>query len=206
MKKSLLLAVSFAALASSASVFASEAVGVEAPLGFQWGETQAQVEKSGIELTCKKDGMFDSCYAAKAPRLFPNAAHYQLVFSPDTGLQKLIIHGESLNRDSEGKAGQHQFNRLLKIVSQKHGEPEILFRDEVQTFGTSVDFYECLSTGCAHWSSLWTSDDGNGAIALFLRGEGRGQGFINIGFESPIWGNELKKNKIEMERMISQVL
>lgn len=176
----------------------AEAIEVQAPAGFKWGQTQAQIKQQGITFEkCKPVEISVFCQTRKAPKPLSFADFYQLIFV-DNRLQKVVIAGNDITDDPSGREGKELFAKVKRQLTAKYDQPS----DEAEIVGLKLwdeydEFYQCLAyVGCGFWSAIWTHD---GVVGIQLKGVSRGKGWLQLIYESKDWGATVDKHEAEQD-------
>jgi hypothetical protein len=162
--------------------------------GLPFGITKDEVEKTDVTwVKTAADGNFSWGEVKSAPRPWADAETYTLIFV-DGRLLKISAVGKSVTDDLLGTEGKGKFKDLKESLVEKYGKPT----SSGQSTGHALwnepnEFYQCLNhAGCGAWFAAWQLPDRT--ILLQLKGEGRGQGFITLQYESqPEWGAAIDK-------------
>lgn len=180
MHKSIKIAVLAFAVLFSSNGFA---LTVEAPAGFKWGQTQAQIKQQGITLeNCESADFSVSCDTRTAPKPLLFADLYSLFFV-DGRLQKVVIDGNEITGDPSGREGKSLYARVKHRLIAKYGLPSVV----EETVGVVLydgydEFYQCLAyTGCGLWVAGWDHD---GYVIIRLKGVSSGTGWLELAYES----------------------
>ena len=158
---------------------------VQAPLGLQWGMTQAEVESKGIQFSaCDKSNWVTLCVTKNPPKPVSFGFIYVLTFfAPNHGL--VAVRGrEDITEDSTGRKGKELYTSIKTSLTKKYGEPGT----ELELVGAKPyddpdEFYQCLAHDCGFWGAVW-EPVGDGSIGLELDGHSRGKGFVQIDYVS----------------------
>ena len=174
---------------------------INAPFGFEWGQTQFILKAKGITLeNCKvSDLSIEYCKAFNSPKKFSKADYFFLYFPPGEGLQKVMMLGKDIEGDPYGTDGKKQYFSLKESLIKKYDKPSNTFEwIGSELYKDADEFYECLNYGsCGNQSSFWLEDI-SGTISLELKGVSRGSGYIKLTYESKDWSNIL--DRLENEK------
>lgn len=176
--------------------FSGSSVASGGPFGLSWGMSKSEVQDSGVALTEMDSLGFASLSqysTGSLPKNLSDAKSYNLLFESDIGLVKVVMISETISGDVYGSAGKARYDELKGVFTRKYGNPT----QEREVSGMELwdepdEFYECLAyDGCGYWISLFQK---NGSVySVNLKGLGRGEGYITVGFESPQWSDALDK-------------
>ena len=141
-----------------------------------------------------------SCKVSVSPKPFSKADFFQLLFVPNSGLQKVVMIGKDITDDLYGSSGKADYSKLKKALTKKYGDKFKSFEYiGLDLYDESDEFYQCLAySGCGSHSSFWI-DGLNGTIVLSLNGLSRGKGFLKLVYESKDWSRHLDEMKNDQD-------
>lgn len=171
---------------------------VSAPFGFTWSQTKGELEALGIEMTCEifPDTGINSCTTNSSPKRFSQAESFYLYLVPGRGLQKVMMFEETIDGDSTGSEGKSRYGKLKSALAKKYGEPKSYEWIGLKLYDERDEFYQCLEyDGCGSYASYWVNDQLLGTIVVKINGLRRGEGWIQLTYESKDWGNLLNEIK-----------
>lgn len=182
------------ALAVLSLGFGAAAQADTAPFGFEWGQPLEAVEavtgtKAREELLWNR---VHAIHTETAPSLPPGTDFISLSVDPVLGLGRIIWFSDDIVNDAFGTAGKERYVKYKTLLSEKYGQPissgEIIGRD---IWLEADEFYQCLAhTGCGMYFAVW-STEGGPDVSLQLKSLRRGQGYIEVTYEGPNWGEIL---------------
>ena len=194
MKKHLNIFFITTLLAVSAAAYAQESQSeVQAPFGLEWGVLQSEL--SGLT-NCSSKQSVAFCDIDSVPKPLSDAHRHLLAFDDKEGLVKVAYFGKPITDDPFGTKGVKRFNELKVALLGKYpkAEKHDLIQMHLKLYQDSDEFYECLRySGCGFYA-LGISPE-KGSIILEISGLSRGQGYISLTYESPKWGDVIKKAK-----------
>ncbi|MDX5364592.1 MAG: hypothetical protein LPJ91_10605 [Pseudazoarcus pumilus] len=193
--KSVLVRLSFFLFAIS---YAHLSFSQEGPFGLYWGESSAEIKVRGVDLIqTDRDGDFVFYSTNKAPKHFSDAEFYALVVHLKYGLQKVTMVTKDIKGDITGSSGKGRYSEIKLAISQKYGSSEGSFEYSGRRLFDGYDeFYQCLRyDGCGSWVSFWKIDQG-GRISLELKGLSRGEGYLMLTYEGPIWEQAVDERNV----------
>lgn len=165
-----------------------------APFGFEWGQTLGRVEAI-TGTPARPDLLWNRVHAIHsetAPSLPPETDFISLSVDPELGLGRIIWFSDDIVNDAFGFAGKEKYFKHKARLSEQYGPPlssgEIFARD---IWNEADEFYQCLAhSTCGMYFAVWGTDDGL-VVSLQLKALRRGQGYIEITYEGPNWGDIL---------------
>tara|TARA_B100000768_G_C11235035_1_gene356845 strand:+ start:651 stop:1292 length:642 start_codon:yes stop_codon:yes gene_type:complete len=187
----------------SLSFFINVEANVAPPSQLDWGKTKTQMIMSGYQLeSCKfaLDNAIEYCRVNNIKKPISFAETYTIYFVDGYGLMKAFVQGKDITNDTYGSDGKSQYQKIKSSLITKY--PDI---DGYQTqsfewtarklYKESDEFYECLNyDGCgSHISYIYSSNESveKGTVSVELKGYGRGQGALNLTYESSFWSEAL---------------
>lgn len=180
-----------------------------AAFGYAFGLSIKQIESAGIHLEERNSGGQDGSIRVfttkQAPSGWSDAEVYTLIFYKDKLLKVRSVSADIVE-DSTGRKGKEQFKGLEDALTEKYGESKRYHSVGNKLYAESDEFYQCLAyDGCGFWANFWALSDR--LIALELKGQGRGKGYISIMYEaSPEWEQAVDSNKSEEKLKTKQGL
>lgn len=183
MKKSVTAVTAILALVLSFSVFAKE---IAAPFGLVWGQSKQELESMSVKFyKCENTQGFVRCRTKNPPKTVSFAEFYDLAFHQDTGLQEIVMAGNTIANDIAGSKGKALYAKVKSSLTRKYGQPH----DSREVIGLKLydeydEFYQCLAySGCGLWLSYWVGGAG-GVVGLRLKGLSRGKGWLRMSYQS----------------------
>lgn len=169
----------------------------EAPLGFSWGSTVADITSMGLPVIDQSEqGGFQLLTLSSAP-IEPDDTDFIILAVHSTfGLQKISWVSTDFEGDAFGTAGIAYYFNLKGLLTEKYGTPSDVLEQTGITgvYGDRDEFYQCLEySGCGAYWSIWST--GNFLISLRIRGISRGNGYISLQYEGPQFGAALEADE-----------
>lgn len=156
-----------------------------APFGLQWGMSEASLEKLGFSRVDEPEGL-TVLSSVSVPKAWSKGEMY-IAVTYQGRLVKAIVTSEAFSDDIYGVQGKREYEHMKVLLADKYGSPEkhyeIVGRE---LFDEPNEFYQCLNyAGCGGYLSFYKFS--GGTIALQLSGRGRGEGYLKITYESPLF-------------------
>lgn len=154
-----------------------------APFGLSWEMSEAELKEVGFTHAGDTGG-FSLYTSVSAPKAWSKGdRYYGIVYKGR--LVKLTANSTDFSGDIYGSEGKRAYNQLKKILTDKYGAPSTQYeRIGLKLYDDSDEFYQCLEySGCGMYTSLFNFD--RGSIGISLKGKRRGEGYLNIAYESP---------------------
>lgn len=170
-----------------------------APAGFRWGTMKRDYNYKYHNCTSESD--YEICGSKKSPKKISFADNFWLLFDKKKGLHKVKIISV-IDGDAYGTAALRLYKKLDTIFTQKYGEGKSVQYINYKVYKESDEFFECLAyEGCGYWAGYWQPKDG-GTVSINIAGERRGQGYVEVIYESPLWSDIVdgwKKKKLKSD-------
>jgi len=168
---------------------------LDAPYGFNWGQSQAEVSRMGYLLFCDEGVPIAGCSASQGTLQDETKPTYWLSFDQDHGLQRIELTVTRIENSSAGAGARHGYSELKKAISLTLGEPESFEWAQEGLVEEPERFFDCISsTECGAWVSFWRPE-GGGVAVLELKGTGTGGATIHIAFDSKMYKELIDKYK-----------
>ena len=184
MKKWIAAFVAVAGLSLSPTALSQGAAGsTEAPFGLQWGAVKENF--FGLR-KCKPLWGGERCQTIYVPKGLSDAHVYMLWFDRSRGLQRAGYVSKEISGDFYGERGEARYEKLRKALTRKYPDSEKLDYDYLhqERYEDFDQFYECLAhEGCGEKAMF--IQPSQGSIRLKLVGLRRGEGRIELAYESP---------------------
>ncbi|EJA5988494.1 hypothetical protein P4Q63_002928 [Salmonella enterica] len=168
------------------SVFAdaTELTDITAPLGLNWGENASELIKDNGASQVYESGRM-KVYALKNTPVKLPGFDTEVIVDDKYGLVKVLL-SKDVSDDMTGFEGLHIYKEYKKILSEKYGKPVSYEYIGRKLYTESDEFYQCLRyQGCGSYVSFYSPIKGSDAgISVFLQGIKRGDGKLNIVYES----------------------
>jgi hypothetical protein len=154
-----------------------------APFGLTWKMSEKELRSHGFSDASNTGGL-KIMQSFSAPKAWSKAEKYYAV-TYEGELVKAIAVSKSFTDDVYGSEGKELYNQMKAILTEKYGTPTNSF----EVVGNSLydepdEFYQCLDySGCGNYLSI--HEFNGGTIGIRLEGERRGQGYLQVGYESP---------------------
>jgi hypothetical protein len=190
-----------------ASTNALSQEGFTAPLGLSWGDSKEKLVKEyGAQPAAKNDTRLKLFLLSSPPVKVPGFDEFYGVIDDKLGLVKVVVI-ENIKDDAYGAKGIEDYKKLKDILSKKYGKAD----SQYEFIGRELykdrdEFYQCLAyQGCGAYSAFY-KPTGGGDIALEIKGQRRGIGYISINYESTLFDKVLDENKNDAKNQAEQGL
>ena len=145
--------------------------------------SEAALKKLGFNRVQEMRG-FNLLESLSVPKAWSKGDKYAAI-TYKGNLVKVSANSIRLSDDIYGTAGKQQYRNLKDLLTKKYGTPtnDIEYLG-IKAYEDADEFYQCLKyTGCGALMSVYEFD--GGAIVIQLKGTGRGEGYLDIAYESP---------------------
>ncbi|MDO3922639.1 hypothetical protein [Salmonella enterica] len=188
----------------------SQASGLPAPLGLEWGLSESQVINKYDGVPSGSEGRLRFYEIHKPPQPLPGFESTVGVVDSVYGLVKVETY-KTISDDAFGDSGKKDYFRFKSILQNKYGNADSIEVIGNHIYTKSDEFYQCLSySGCGAFISTF-SPRGGGMAGLSLGGKGvgnrgRGNGWIRLSYESPNFANAKDESAKENDKKASDAL
>lgn len=181
-------------ITASLPLVASGQSSFPAPFGLSWEMSEAELKEAGFTHANESNG-FTLYSSVSAPKSWSKADVYIAIVYKGQ-LVKVSANSTDFTDDIYGTEGKKVYNQMKALLTKKYGAPlQSIERVGLKLYDDPDDFYQCLDySGCGMYVSLFNIE--GGSIGVTLKGERRGQGSLNIAYESP----EFSKAKADIDR------
>jgi len=182
-----------------------------APFGLTWGMSVEESRELGVILTSfpsKHMPEVDQYKVDELPKDLSNADFYFLDFDDEYGLQRITMASDRIYNDVYGDEGKKAYLSLRKSLEEKYGEPSPSYEMIGLALWKEADeFYQCLNyEGCGYWRSFFSVEDSRERIIFELKGVGRGEGYLLLDYQGPMWPVVLHQVDIQRSAIDSDAL
>ncbi|MBV7404388.1 hypothetical protein [Enterobacter sp. ENT03] len=180
---------------------------IAAPLGLVWGLKSDVIEKDySATLVDEFDGRGKIFLIDNPPIKIEDFNEVYAAVDSKYGLYKVILF-KNINNDAFGNAGKSSFDNYEKVLTEKYGKPKDLLKVIGKSLYTQSDeFYQCLNyQGCGAYSAFYSPINGGGVL-MKLDGKSRGNGALNITYESAVYEKIASEQKAKENGKIKQGL
>lgn len=189
----------------SASALAED--GFQAPLGLKWGESKETLTKDyGAAPAGKNDTRMKLFSISNPPIKVSGFDEFYGVIDDKHGLVKVIVV-ENIRGDAYGSTGLEDYNKIKGLLTNKYGKPDSKYEYiGKELYKDNDEFYQCLAyQGCGAYSAFF-KPAGGGDIALEIKGQRRGEGFITVSYESVLFGDVVNERENDTKKQAEQGL
>lgn len=171
------------------------------PFGLQWGMSESGLNKLGFSQVSESNGLkiFSS---VSVPKAWSKAENY-VAITYKGKLVKAAAVSKDFTDDIYGSEGKRNYSQVKDLLTRKYGSPTTNYeRIGSKLYDKPDEFYQCLEySGCGAYISMY--EFGGGIIMVQLKGKRRGEGYLNIAYESPLFS--VAKKEIESGDLASDV-
>jgi hypothetical protein len=153
------------------------------PFGLQWGMSEAALKELGFNRVQEMKG-FNLLESLSVPKAWSKGDKYSAITYKGK-LVKVSANSIGLSDDIYGNDGKQLYTNLQGLLTKKYGIPtnDIEYLG-IKSYEDADEFYQCLEySGCGAFMSVYKFD--GGTIVIQLKGTGRGEGYLDIAYESP---------------------
>lgn len=181
--------------------------GFSAPLGLKWGQSQETLTKDyGATPAAKNDNRLKIFLVSNPPIKVSGFDEFYGVIDDKYGLVKVIVI-ENIDGDAYGSKGLEEYKKIKEVITKKYGKPISKYEySGRELYKENDEFYQCLAyQGCGSYSSFF-KPAGGGDVAVSLKGERRGKGYLSVDYESVLFSNVLNEQESDSKSQAEQGL
>lgn len=189
----------------STGVVADE--GFSAPLGLKWGLSQETlINDYSATPAGKNDTRLKIFLISNPPIKVSGFDEFYGVIDDKYGLVKVVVI-ENIDGDAYGSKGLEEYKKIKEVIAKKYGKPSSQYEyTGRELYKDNDEFYQCLAyQGCGIYSSFF-KPTGGGDVAVSLKGESRGKGYLSIDYESVLFSNVLNEQENDSKSQAEQGL
>lgn len=137
----------------------SQSIG-HAPLGLEWGLSQDDTKKLGVELTMQADDSFGKAVIfTKLPQTISDAEIVLGSYGYDDKLYRIVILSKQFSNDPSGNAVLNRYGALSGLLSEKYGHAVQTHRMGDSIYAEQRYFASGIQNGRSFWYSNYPSND-----------------------------------------------
>jgi hypothetical protein len=131
-----------------------------APLGLEWGLSQEETKKLGVELTSQRDDSFGKAVIfAKLPQTIADAETVLGSYGYDDRLYRIVILSKQFSNDPSGNAVLARYSSLGTILSEKYGRAAQTHHMGDSIYAEQRYFVSGIQNGRTYWYSNYSAPD-----------------------------------------------
>jgi hypothetical protein len=131
-----------------------------APLGLEWGLSQEETKKLGVELTSQRDDSFGKAVIfTKLPQTIADADTVLGSYGYDDRLYRIVILSKQFSNDPSGNAVLSRYSTLGAILSEKYGRAAQTHHMGDSIYAEQRYFVAGIQNGRTYWYSNYLAPD-----------------------------------------------
>lgn len=131
-----------------------------APLGLQWGLSQEETQKLGVELKVQQDDSYGKAVIfTKLPQILADQEVALGSYGYDDRLWRLVIISKVFANDPSGYAVLDRYSALSALLSEKYGRPSVVHKKGESIYAEQGYFISGIRSGKTFWYSDFKADN-----------------------------------------------
>jgi hypothetical protein len=170
-----------------------------APLGLEWGLSQEETKKLGVELTSQADDSYGKAVVfTKLPQTIADADVVLGSYGYDDRLYRIVILSKQFPNDPYGNAVLARYSSLSAILSEKYGRAAQTHQKGDSIYAEQRYFISGIQGGKTYWYSNYSAPDL--LIQLGIIAEDSSTGRWRIIYENKALTDSFEKSKRAKEK------